>query len=67
MKTKTWIRRWGEYDTHGLVDFFHTKRLWPTDSSAQMSYPEFLRLFGIPLEPTKVYSLKIKATAKLSR
>ena len=62
-KQKTWIKRWGGTDAP-LVNFYHKRRLWATDSEAQMHYDEWLRLFGIPLEPEVVYSFRVKGTVK---
>jgi hypothetical protein len=67
MKLKTWVKRWAverEESLSGLVNFFHTERPRATDGVAQMRYSEFVQMFGIALEPERVYSLRIKATAK---
>ena len=66
MKKKTWAKRWASDSDplSGLVDFYHSERAKAVDGVAQMQYREFLQMFGIALEPERVYSLRIKATAK---
>lgn len=66
MKQKTWVKRWAvqEEADSGLVDFYHSKAARAVDGVAQMQYIEFLSMFGIPLEPERVYSLRINATAR---
>lgn len=67
MKLKTWVKRWAVSEKRsGLVDFYHVGRPYATSTTAQIGYDEFLRIFGIPLEPEKMYSLKVKGTARPS-
>ena len=67
-KVKTWVKRWAadNEDGSGLVDFYHSERARAVDGEAQMRYYEFFRIFGISLEPERVYSLKVKVTARPS-
>jgi hypothetical protein len=66
MKLKTWVKRWASDSEplSGLVDFYHSERARAVDGSAQMHYSTFVKIFGIALEPERVYSLRTKATAK---
>ncbi len=67
MKQKTWVKRWAVTPSMpGIVDFYHRARPRAVDSTAQMSYQQFMSIFGIPLEPERVYSLKVKGTARPS-
>lgn len=66
MKKKTWVKRWAvdKSENSGLVDLYHAKAARAVDGVAQMQYSVFLSMFGIPLEPERVYSLRINATAR---
>lgn len=69
-KGKVFVKRWavrgpdhsgGEY--HGLVNFLLSPYT-VTGVLCQLHYEDFLTIFGIPLTPEVVYSLRVDGTAR---
>lgn len=69
-KGKVFVKRWAVRspnhflcEDHGLVNFLSSPYT-VTGILCQLHYEDFLTIFGIPLTPEVVYSLKVDGTAR---